>query len=223
MNQYGWYTTLDATFTSVWAQVMSVLPMLVVALAIIFVGYILAGLAKGVVRRVVNTLPVNSMLKAAGVTDLVERSGYTLDAGKVLGVLTKWFVLIIFFMVALDVVNLGQASAFLYEVIAFLPHVIVATVILFIGLTVSGVVHNVVAGAARTAQFKSPDMLGKFARVAVIVFAVLAALNQLQIATELVQMLFAGIIFALSLALGLSFGLGGRDAAASYLDSLRQR
>ena len=53
------------------------------------------------------------------------------------------------------------------------------------------------------------------------VFAVLAALNQLGVATAFVQTLFTGVVVAVSLALGLSFGLGGQDAAARYLDKVR--
>lgn len=222
MNQYEWYATLDNTFGSIWMSSSSVLPNIVVALILIFVGYIVAGMLKSVVKRVINTFPVNSMMERAGVTEIVARSGYTLDVGLVFGVLVKWFVLIVFFMAALDVLRLHQASQFLYEVLAYLPHVIVAIIILFIGLTVSGIVQNIVAGAARTANFRSADMLGKVARVAIIVFAVLAAMNQLQIATELVQMLFAGIVFATSLALGLAFGLGGKEAAARYFNSINR-
>jgi len=223
MEQYAWYASMQDASSTLWTQFSLFLPNLVIALVIIFVGYILAGILKGVVRRIVNRLPINSMLTSVGVTEVVQRSGYKLDAGLVLGVMVKWTILIIFFMAALDVLNLNQASAFLYEVINYLPRVIVATVILFIGLTLSGVVYNTVTGSARAANFRSPEMLGKFARAALIIFAVLAALNQLQIASELVQMLFAGVVFATSLALGLSFGLGGRDAAARYIDSASNR
>lgn len=223
MNQYEWYTTLDNTFSSMWMSSASVLPNIAIALVLIFVGYIIANILKKVVKRVINTFPVNSLMEQAGVTEIVARSGYALNVGTIFGVLVKWFVLIIFFMAALDVLNLNQASSFLYEVLGYLPNVIVASVILFIGLTLSAVVQKVVAGAARTAHFRSADLLGKVARVAIIVFAVLAALNQLQIATELVQMLFAGIVFATSLALGLAFGLGGREAAARHIDAVTKK
>ncbi|MCB9819465.1 hypothetical protein H6789_02045 [Candidatus Nomurabacteria bacterium] len=223
MYQYEWYSSLNNAYSGIWTQFSMLLPNLIMALVIILIGYVLASILKGVVRRIVNALSVNSMLASVGVTEIVQRSGYKLDAGQVLGVMVKWFVLIIFFMAALDVLNLNQASAFLYEALYYLPRVIVATIILFIGFTLSGLVYNTVSGSARAAGFNSPETLGKFARAALIVFAVLAALNQLQVATELVQILFAGVVFATSLALGLSFGLGGRDAASRYIDSVNQR
>jgi len=223
MNQYEWYRTLDGTFDGLWSATSSVMPNVAIALILILAGYVLAGIVKKVVKKIINAFPVNRLMERGGVTDLVARSGYTLDVGAVFGVLAKWFILIVFFMAALDVLNLQQASRFLYDVLGYLPNVIVSTVIIFIGLTLSGIVQNIVTGAARTAHFKAAELLGKIARVAIIVFAVLAALNQLQIATELVQMLFAGIVFATSLALGLAFGLGGKEAAARYLDSIHRQ
>ncbi len=222
MYQYEWYGSLDSTFMSLGAYAMNFLPKLLIALLIILAGYIIASILRGIVQKIINSFPVNNLLQSAGVTPLVERSGYTLNVGKVFGTLVKWFVLTVFFIVALDVVGLNQASAFLYEIIWYLPRVIVATAILFIGITLAQVVHDVVVGTARTAKFSSPEILAKFARVVVIIFTVLAALNQLQIASELVQMFFGGLVFAISLAIGLAFGLGGKETAARYLDSLRK-
>ena len=65
-------------------------------------------------------------------------------------------------------------------------------------------------------------MLGAIARWAIWIFAVLAALNQLQVATGFVQTLFTGVVVAVALALGLSFGLGGQAAAAKWLDKIRE-
>lgn len=223
MYQYEWYRNLDGAFESMWLSVASVLPNIIIAFTLVFIGYVLASGLLRLTKRVVNTLPVNAIMERAGISQVIARAGYTLDVGLVIGVFVKWFVLIVVFMTALDILNLQPASQFLYEVLRYVPNVIVAAAILFIGLTVSGIVQNIVTGAARTANFHSADMLGNVARVAIIVFATLAALTQLQIATELVLLLFGGIVFATSLALGLAFGLGGKEVAARYLAALHTR
>jgi len=77
----------------------------------------------------------------------------------------------------------------------------------------------VVAGV-KASSLGSPELLGKFSYYAIVLFTIIAALNQLAIAPEMMQMLFAGLVFGLSLAFGLAFGFGGRDAAARYLSDI---
>lgn len=212
---------LEAALSGLWYQVVDLAPNLIIAIAILIVGFVVAGILKKIVETIFSKLNVDSALRGAGAETLVERSGYQLNSGVFLGTIVKWFIIVAFFVAALDVLNLHQATAFLSDfVLTYLPRVIVATIILFAAVVLAQFVQNLVVATAMTANFKSPQFLGKFAKFAIIFFAVLAALNQLQIATELVQMLFGGMVFATSLALGLAFGLGGREAAGKYLNSV---
>jgi hypothetical protein len=65
------------------------------------------------------------------------------------------------------------------------------------------------------------NLAGTVAKWAIWITAIMAALTQLGIATSLLQTLFAGVVIALSLAFGLAFGLGGRDAAARTIEKIR--
>jgi hypothetical protein len=220
MNAEEWTQMLQYSFQTMWVEVSARMPGIIAALVILLVGYLIAVGIKGLIVRLAQKLQIDQTIKSTGAADIVERSGYTLNIGEFIGTLVKWFVVAVFFIVALDVLNLNQVTAFLTEVvIGYLPRVIVATIILFAAVVIAQVVERFILASAKIAQFTSPALLAKFSKFAVIFFAVLAALNELQIATELVQMLFAGLVFALSLALGLSFGLGGKDAASRYIDA----
>jgi hypothetical protein len=196
----------------------------VFALIILIIGWIIGGVLKHVIERIFSTLKINELLDAAGVDSLAERAGYKLHAGAFVGALVKWFIIIVFFVAALDVLNLDQVTVFFRDVVlGYLPQVIAAVLILFGAMIVANVIDKSVVAGARAAGFGSPELLGNFARYAVIVFAVLAALSQLEIAPRLVELLFAGFVFATALALGLAFGLGGRDAAGRYVDSIAHK
>ena len=219
-----WVQVLQYSFQSLWIEVISFLPQFIFALIIVIIGWIVGGAFKHVIEKIFDTLRINSLLDAAGVDKLTERAGYKLRAGYFVGVLVKWFIIIVFFVAALDALNLDQVTVFFRDVVlGYLPQVIVAVLILFGALIVANVVDKSIEAGARASGFGSPEILGNFARYAIIVFAVLAALSQLQIAPNLVEMLFAGFVFAASLALGLSFGLGGRDAAARYIEKTTRR
>lgn len=219
-----WVQVLQYSFQSLWVEVVSFLPQFVVALAILIIGWVVGGILRHVIEKIFSTLKINELLDAAGADRLTERAGYKLRAGAFVGALVKWFTIIVFFVAALDVLNLDQVTIFFRDVVlGYLPQVIVAVLILFGAMIVANVVDKSVVAGARAAGFGSPEFLGNFARYAIIVFAVLAALSQLHIAPNLVEMLFAGFVFATSLAIGLSFGLGGRDAAGRYIDSVTKK
>jgi len=206
------------SFRSLWYETLNFLPEIILALVVLIVGWVIAGSLKSVVERIFKTLKVNEALDAAGVDTLTQKAGYKLNAGQFVGALVKWFVIIVFFIAALDILNLDQVTVFFREVVlGYLPKVIVAVLILLVSMVVANIASASVTAGARAAGFSASDMLGSVARYAIILFAILAALSQLEIAPELVQTLFMGIVFAASLAFGLAFGLGGRDAAAKYI------
>ncbi len=106
-------------------------------------------------------------------------------------------------------------------VLLYLPQVIVAVLIVILAAILADVVKNIVMGSARAAGVRQAAMAGAVAKWSIWIFATLAALNQLGVASEFWQTLFTGIVVALSLAFGLAFGLGGKEAAARTIEKLR--
>ena len=215
----AWTMALRSTFEQLLLEITAVIPNLLFAIVLLILGWVIgAGLGK-LIARAIGALKVDDALRAASVDKVVERAGFHFSSGGFLGGLVKWFVIAVFFVGALDVLNLNQVNAFLSEVVFFyLPQVIVAVFILLVGAVVAEFVQNIAVGAAKAADVGSPYFVGSVARWAIWIFAILAALDQLSVASAFVQTLFTGIVVAISLALGLAFGLGGKDAAAKYID-----
>jgi small-conductance mechanosensitive channel len=207
------------TFNTLLADVTAILPGIVLALLLIILGWLVGAGVGSLVARVVAALRVDDALRSAKVNEVVERAGFRFSSGGFLGGLVKWFIIAVFFMVALDMLHLGPVTGFLSAIVFYyLPQVIVAVLILLIAALVADVAERLAVGAAKAADIGSPFLVGSVARWSIWIFAILAALDQLNVAETLVQTLFTGIVVAISLALGLSFGLGGRDAAARYID-----
>ncbi len=216
------YESLQFSFQELWTDVIGFIPELVVAILIVVLGWILGDILKSITEKLFTKLKLTAALDHAGVDTLSARAGYRFKPAKFVGSLIKWFIIAVFVVVALDVLGLNEVTAFFtVEILTYIPRVIVAALILLGAMVVADLVSASVAGTARAAGFASTaDLIARFTKYAILLFAALAALNQLQIATELVQLLFAGFVFAASLAFGLAFGLGGRDTAARYLDKL---
>ncbi|TSC68891.1 MAG: small-conductance mechanosensitive ion channel [Parcubacteria group bacterium Gr01-1014_56] len=219
----SWVDVLQQSFTNLLASVISFLPSFVFAVIIFVVGWFIGALLGRIIAQAVRSIKVDQALRSAGVGDIVSRAGYTLDSGAFLGGLVQWFVIIVFLMWALQVLALTPVTLFLQQmVVSFLPQVIVAVMIVLIGAVLAELVQNVVTGAARAAGIRSAGFAGAIARWSIWIFAIAVALSQLGIGAQYFQTLFMGIVVALSLAFGLSFGLGGQEAASRFIEKTRE-
>ncbi|MFA6519829.1 MAG: hypothetical protein WCT41_03355 [Candidatus Paceibacterota bacterium] len=217
-----WADVLSQSFNNLFYGMVAFIPNLVVAIVIFIVGW-LVGVGLGrVVMQIVGALRVDQALKSTGIERILSRAGFELNAGKFLGFLVEWFFIIVFLVASLDVLNLTTVNLFISDVVlGYLPQVIVAVLILLVAAVVADAAERVVMGSAKAAALHSAGFLGKVARYAIWIFALLAALAQLNVATAFVQTLFTGVVIAFSLALGLAFGLGGQASAARYLEHLQ--
>jgi hypothetical protein len=218
-----WSDVLVRSFQDLWVGVVNFLPNVVVATVVFVVGWIIGAVLGKVVAQIVRAVKVDNALRGAGVEEVLRRSGFALDSGRFIGSLVKWFIIIVFLVASFDVLGLSQVNVFLQQVVLlYLPQVIIAVLILLVAAVIAEAMQHVVVGAARAAEIKLANFLGSVTRWSIWIFAVLTALYQLGVAAPFVQTLFTGFVIALSLSIGLSFGLGGQHAAAQYIEKLRK-
>ncbi len=216
-----WADVLQQSFNGLLSGLVAFLPNLVFAIIIFIIGWFIGTLLGRVVMEAIRAIRVDHALKTAGLDEVVNRAGYTLNSGAFLGELVKWFVIIVFLLASLQALGLTQVTLFLQlGLLPFLGKVIVAVLVILVAAVVAEVAQSVVAGAARAAGVRSAGVAGTIARYAIWVFAVLVALETLGVGPYF-QTLFTGAVVALSLAFGLAFGLGGQEAAARYIDRTR--
>ncbi len=214
-----WSVVLLKSFQDLWAGIVQYVPNLVVALIILIVGWIIGALFGRVVAQIFKSLNVDSALKKAGVEDLLEKGGVPLNSGVFVGALVKWFFIIVFLVAAFDVLGLAEVNMFLRDVVlSYLPQVIVAALVLVVAGVLGDIVKRVVTGSVKAAGFGHANAGGSIAKWAIWIFGFLVALSQLGIGAVFLQTLFTGVVVALALALGLSFGLGGQEAAARFIE-----
>ena len=148
--------------------------------------------------------------------------GFRVDLGRFFGVILKVFTIFIFLVAALDVLGLDSVNMFFTEqVLSYIPNVFSAALIMVIGLITAGFVSRLVAGTSRAAKVEG-GFAAKITQWSLIVLTILVALGELGIANEIIQSMVVGIIAAISLALGLAFGLGGQQAATDVLDRVKK-
>lgn len=213
---------VQAAFTGLWFTVGQYLPNLLMAIVVFIFGWIVGIILYRIVVEVVKVLRVDDALRAAGLNEAAKDAGFTLDVGRFLGTLVMWFIVLVFLVASLDILGLQNVTIFLQQVVLlYLPRVIVAALILILGAVVAEVVRGLVSGSARAAGAHAANLAGVVAKWAIWIFAIMAALDQLQVASGFIQTLFTGVVIALALAFGLAFGLGGKEAASRTIERIR--
>lgn len=217
-----WGSIFQQSLQDIWLGTAAFLPKFIVAIIILIIGWVFGDIVDRIIAQIIKAIKVDDVLRGVKLDTLVGRAGMNLDSGRFLGGLVKWFIIIVFLVASFDVLGLAQVNNFLQQVVLiYLPEVIVAVLIILAAAVIADFLGKVVTGAARAAQIKSAALAGTITRWAIWIFAILAALAQLNIAASFATTLFTGIVVAISLALGLSFGLGGQEAAARFIEKVR--
>ena len=218
-----WSAALMTSLATAMALFFSAIPKIFGFLVILIVGWLVASLVEKAVAAILRTIRFNELAKRSGLADFVSKMGTGTDAAGLLGAVVKWFIRLIALVVAFDALGLPAVSDVLRQLLLWLPNVIVALVVLVIGGLLASALGNVVRGAAAKSALGNPDVLAKVASGLVWAFAIVVAVNQIGIATALVNTLFMAVVGAVALALGLAFGLGGRETAAEIVRNWYQK
>jgi hypothetical protein len=218
-----WGSAMMASLTGAMALFFAAIPKIIGFAIILIAGWFVASLIARFVGHVLRTIHFNNLARRSGFADFVQRMGLDTDASGFVAEVVKWFIRLITLVVAFDALGLPAVSDVLRQLLLWLPNVVVAVVVLVIGGIAANALASVVRGSTSEAGFRNPDALAKVAKVAVWAFAIVIAVNQLGIAQTLINILFMAVVGAAALALGLAFGLGGRDTAGEVVRNWYRR
>jgi hypothetical protein len=207
----SWGEAFMTSMSSALMVFMAAIPKIIAFALILFVGWFIAGLIAKGVAMLLRKVNFNQLADRAGISGFMKPTGT--DAAGFLAAIVKWFVRLIAVVVAFDALGLPAVSEFLREVLLWIPNLVVALVVLVIGGLAAKALSTFVRGAVAKAGIGSPNLLASIASVAVWAFSIIVAVNQLGVGATLVNTLFMATVGALALAIGLAFGLGGRETA----------
>lgn len=218
MNEYTLTSDVvrDA-LTTLWSSVAGFVPRFIAAIVVFLVGWLIAVVVGKVVWHIVKFIQLDRGLESVGFKTIWEKSGHKLDSPYFFYELVKWFFIVVFLMAATNILGLDGVTAFLSKVVDYLPHVFVAAIVLIAGVLVARFLERLVRGSVKAAELHAANFLGSLTRWIILVFAVLTALEQLQVADYIIRTAETGVIVAAALAFGLAFGLGGKDHADQWL------
>lgn len=214
---------IQNSLVTVWMDILGTLPSIFAAIVIILIGILLGVLLGTAVSYVVKSIQLDKALEQLGFRMIIERAGMKMNSALFFYELVKWFVIVVFLMTATNILGLSQVTEFLTRVITYLPNVFVAVFILAIGVLIARFIEGVVSGSAKAANIESAHFLATMARWSVVVFSFVVALDQLGVASEIIRISITGVVAGMAIAIGLAFGLGGKNHAEEIITIFRKK
>lgn len=218
-----WMLITYQELQNVWLGFLEFIPKLILAIIIFLIGWIVAIALERVIVGILNRLKFNRLFEKAGWKEALEKAEFKVNPAEFIGAIFKWILVIVFLLIAVEILGLVQFAAFLKSVINWLPNLVVAVAIFVVAAIASDILGKITIASLEKVKVGYSQVAGKIVKWSVWTFALLAILFQLGVARPLIETFFTGLMAGLALAFGIAFGLGGKDFAGELLANLRQR
>jgi len=218
--------TLDVLwnqFELIWTALVAGLPRVAGAILLLVAGWLAAKIVRRLAIRLLRFLRVDVLAEQAGMEDVLMRGEVRYTTVTILANLLYWFVLFASTVAALNVLGLRAADDLFHRIVLYVPNVFVALVVLIFGSVFARFVKVASFTYLSNIGVDGAELISAIAQVAVVIFVISVALEQLSIGGQVLVAAFQIVFGAVCLAFALAFGLGGRDWAAQVIERLRKR
>ncbi len=213
----SWQDAVILAGSTVFGQIVSFLPNLFGAILIFILGWIIAGWLKSLAVKLFQVVRLAKAVEGTAIETFLKKAEWKGKIEEIIGNLVKWIIVLVFFIAAANILGLSAVSQVLNSILAYLPNVFSAALILLVGVLLAGLVEGLIKGAMGAIDVSTSRLLGKIASWMVMIFTVLAAISELRIAEKVINTLIIGAVATMTLGLGLAIGLGAKDLVKELL------
>jgi len=218
-----WSLITTQALQGAWEEIILFIPNLLAAVIIFIVGWFIAIWIGKLIAGILSKLQFDSIFDRTGWKEALSNADVKVDPSGFVGAICKWILVVVFLMIATEIMGWAAFATLLGGIIAWVPNLLVAIIILVVAIVIADILEKLVKVSAKKMGVSFVNFLGTMVKWAIYVFAGLAVLLQVGITSKIVEILVIGFVGTLALALGLSFGLGGKDAAARMIEDARKK
>lgn len=200
---------------------------LLLAIVVFIIGYLISvGIGK-LITEILKSVKFNKLFEKEGWKTALQRARIEVDPSGFIGAIFKWVFVIVSLLMAVDILKLTQFANFLTDVLNYLPSVVSAALIFVAAVIISDIVEKIVRVAVERMRIGHGYMTASIIKWAIWIFTIFLILDQLLPSSDLVKVLYTGIVYgvvgALALGVGLAIGLGGKDVANEILVDMKRK
>ena len=218
-----WGTVTLQALQSAWQGFLNFIPVLLGAIIVFVIGWFIAlGIGK-LIAEILARLKFNKLFEKTGWKGALEKAELKVNPSEFIGAICKWILVIVFLLAAVEILGFVQFANFLRSVIGWLPNLVVAIAIFVVAIILADILEKIVRAGIKKLELGYAEFLGAVVRWAIYIFAGLAILLQLGVTPTIINTLVIGFVGMIALALGLAFGLGGKEAAAKLIEKIGEK
>lgn len=218
-----WGQSFVASMAALWANIAAFIPNLIAALLIVLLGFLVAKVVDTLLSKGLARVGLDRLMSGAGVAKLLSRVGILMPVSALVGKILYWFIVLMFVVSASETLGLARVSSTLDAFTLYLPKVFGAALILLAGLLLSHLVNGLVRGAAQGIGMDYANGLGRLMQGLLLIITVSLAIGQLQIETQLLNMVIAIVLISFGFAAALALGLGSRSVVSEIIAGIYVR
>lgn len=204
-----------ALLTNLWSNIIQLLPKLIISIVVILLGYLLARLVRRLVRRFILSLDENlNQRLGVKMLNVDLRSSATFISATFF-----WIIIALTILICIQILKLEFLNVLLNNVISYLPNILAAVIIVFVGIISSRVLGDLIKSATSSTGLTNGKYLGRVAKYLVLFVSAIIAVGQLGIDIDFLTNLFIIILASLLFGASLSFGLGAKVSVSNILGS----
>ncbi len=208
------------SLTHFWMQIVSFAPRLLAVIVILIFGWVVARLVRSVVKRALGLMSFDKFAQKSGLEEFMSHGNVNLSSSGIISQIVYWLVMILFIITGANALGLNEVAVLLQQLASYLPHIIVAIVVVIFGTLLARFINRLVFAWLHSIKFSRALAVSTSAEYGIQILAIFVALEQLGIGTQLLNSLFVIVFGAIFLALAIAFGLGGKEWAARMIEDL---
>jgi len=212
-----WRQMMTDSVTELATAAARFVPALVTAALILLVGWIVSRVAGAIVIRALRRLHFDRGCAQLRIPEGLRRARITAAPSAILTGAVRWVLFLLFVLPAAEALGLESVTRVVNEVLATVPRIAAAVAVVAVGLFLGRVVRNLARSAGAMANLGQAHQLGSIAQGVVVLVAVILALGQLGVETDLLVTVVTVLVASLGITFGVTFALGARPIVTHIL------
>lgn len=206
---------LSETLVSASDKVWTLLPEILFAIVLVFIGWVAAVLVHHIVLWVLNFFAIDKLAAKTPLNSMLKSIGIHKSISEIFGWLVFWMIILLTLIIAADTLNLQQLSDGLSVVTNYIPQILAAILIVIFGMLLARFLQMIVLQTLSKMDISYKKYVGKAVQFVVLIFVFVAAIDQLGFNLTYI---LNGIVTIVSVGL-LMLGLGAAFGARTVIDN----